>query len=186
MPLTALDPNAALVVVDLQEGIRAIGAPGTEEVIARSAELARAFRVAGRPVVLVNVDGRAPGRTDAGGTPPASSSFPDGFTDLVPELGAEDSDVRVTKHSVGTFATTDLHEQLQRRGVTQVVLTGIATTAGVEATGRAAYDHGYHVAFVTDAMTDRSPEHHAHAVANVFPKVGETGTTAELLALLEA
>jgi nicotinamidase-related amidase len=177
-----LDPTAALVVIDLQAGIRAIGAPGTEEVVARSAELARAFRASGRPVVLVNVDGRAPGRTDGGA--PGATTMPPEFAVLVPELEAAGSDVLVTKRSVGTFATTDLDVRLRELGVTQVVLTGIATTAGVESTGRAAYDLGYHVAYVTDAMTDRSPENHAHALANVLPRHAETGTTAEVLALL--
>lgn len=185
MPLTAIDPTAALVVIDLQAGIRAIGAPGTEDVIARSAELARAFREHERPVVLVNVAGRAPGRTDVGGSS-GTAAFPDGWDELVPELEARGGDVLVTKRSVGTFATTDLHAQLQERGVTQIVLAGISTTAGVESTARAAFDHGYHVTFVIDAMTDRSPEHHDNAVANVFPKYGETGTTADVLALLEA
>jgi nicotinamidase-related amidase len=36
-----------------------------------------------------------------------------------------------------------------------VVLTGVATSIGVESTARSAYDLGYNVALVLDAMTDR-------------------------------
>lgn len=65
MPLTTLDPRPALVVVDVQKGLRA--APtvhDVDDVAARSGEVAAAFRRHGFPVVLVNVTGGAPGRTD--------------------------------------------------------------------------------------------------------------------------
>ena len=67
MPLTKLDNTTALVVIDLQKGI--VGLPTVhpaDEIIGRAAQLARAFRERGLPVVLVNVTGAAPGRTDAG------------------------------------------------------------------------------------------------------------------------
>ena len=67
MPLTVLDTNAALIVIDLQKGI--VGLPTVHpagEIIGRAAQLARAFRERGLPVVLVNVTGAAPGRTEAG------------------------------------------------------------------------------------------------------------------------
>jgi nicotinamidase-related amidase len=66
MPLTKLDDISALIVIDLQKGIA--GLPGVHpvgEIVDRSAQLARAFRKRALPVVLVNVSGAAPGRTDA-------------------------------------------------------------------------------------------------------------------------
>jgi nicotinamidase-related amidase len=56
MPLTQLDPTAALIVIDLQKGI--VGMPTAHpiaEIVERNAQLARAFRERGLPVVLVNV-----------------------------------------------------------------------------------------------------------------------------------
>ncbi|CAM5555070.1 hypothetical protein SRIMM317S_03997 [Streptomyces rimosus subsp. rimosus] len=56
-----LEQTPALVVIDLQAGI--LGEPTAhpvEQVVARSAELAAAFRANGLPVVLVNVAGTAP------------------------------------------------------------------------------------------------------------------------------
>ena len=79
---------------------------------------------------------------------------------------------------------TDLDVQLRRRGVTQIVLTGIATSIGVESTARDAYAMGYHVTLATDAMADRDAATHAHSVEKIFPRLGETGTTAEVLELL--
>src|SRR5487761_1890553 len=130
MPLTKLDTTAALVVIDLQKGI--VGLPTVHpaaEIVSRAARLARAFRERGLPVVLVNVAGRAPGRTDAG-----SPKFllPPDWTELVPELEQQPDDILVTKQRAGAFIGTSLDEPLRERGVTQVFLTGVATSLGVE------------------------------------------------------
>lgn len=182
MPLTQLDTNAALVLIDLQKGI--VGLPtahSTADVVERSANLARAFRKKGLPVVLVNVAGRAPGRTDAG---PRNFSFPPDWTELVPELGQEPSDLLVTKHRTGAFLGTALDELLRERGVTQVFLAGVSTSVGVESTARSAYDLGYHVVFVSDAMTDMNEEAHAKRVEIMFPRLGEVETTRGVLKML--
>jgi nicotinamidase-related amidase len=65
--------------------------------------------------------------------------------------------------------------------VTEVVLAGVATSGGVEATARNAYDHGYNVALVVDAMTGLSADAHRHTVETVFPQLGETATTDDVI-----
>ncbi|HEY0217834.1 MAG TPA: isochorismatase family protein [Cellulomonas sp.] len=184
MALTTLDPVPALVVIDLQKGILAVPtAHPTADVVRRSATLARAFRERGFPVVLVNVTGGAPGRTDRA-RPASGVGHPDGWADLAEELDAQPGDHRVTKQTWGAFHRTGLDERLRSLGVTQVLVTGVSTSAGVESTARAAHEHGYHVVLVTDAMTDRSAEAHDHSVTHVFPRLGETATTAEVLTAL--
>ncbi|EPR43496.1 isochorismatase hydrolase [Desulfovibrio sp. X2] len=183
MPITKLDRVAALIVVDLQNGITAMPtADPAEEIVARAARLAEAFRARGLPVVLVNVTARAPGRTEA----PAGQlpSDPKWF-ELVPELAVQPGDLRVTKQCWGAFLGSSLDEMLRGLGATQVVLCGISTSVGVESTARSAYDLGYNVALVTDAMTDRDPEAHANSVARIFPRLGETASTDDVLRLLE-
>ena len=69
--------------------------------------------------------------------------------------------------------------------MTQVVVLGVSTGTGVEATARQAYEAGFNVTLALDAMTDRTPEAHTHSIAHVFPRLGETGTSAEIIALLE-
>jgi nicotinamidase-related amidase len=141
MPLTKVDNTAALVVIDLQKGIVGMATVhSVSEIIARAAQLARSFRERGLPVVLVNVTGMAPGRTDAG--PRNLSSFPADWTELLPELQQQSNDYLVSKQRVGAFIGTSSDEYLRQRGVTQIFLTGIATSAGVEATARSAYDYG--------------------------------------------
>lgn len=183
MALTALDPNTALIVVDLQKGVMAMAsAAPLAPVIERSAVLIRAFRKRGLPVVLVNVAGGAPGRTEEPRR--FSGSFPEGFADFIPELDQQPDDIVVTKYSWGAFATTDLQARLKTLGVTQVVVIGVATGTGVEATARQAYEAGFNVTLATDAMTDARPEAHAYSIRNVFPRLGETAITEEIIAEL--
>jgi nicotinamidase-related amidase len=180
MPLSTLDPKTALIVIDLQKGVVTIPvAHPIDEIVQRSATLAAAFRKHGLPVVLVNVDGGAPGRTETG--PPAGATRPADWAELVQELDPQPSDLKVTKRTWGAFHGTDLDAQLQAHGVTQVVVTGVATSAGVESTARAAHEHGYNVVLATDAMTDRSADAHANSVEQIFPRLGETATTTEIL-----
>jgi nicotinamidase-related amidase len=181
-----LEQTPALVVIDLQEGLR--GYPTVhpfDEVVANSAALAEAFRAAGLPVVLVNVAGTAPGRTErhkAGG----ARTLPPEATALVPELKQQPSDITVTKRTLGAFLSTELDAELKAAGATQIVLTGVSTTSGVESTARSAYELGYHVGFVLDAMTDSSEAAHDASIEHQFPKLGELGTTAEVLQALAA
>ena len=180
-PVT-LDATPALIVVDLQKGIVAgPKAHPADAVVAHASRLAAAFRGRGHPVVLVNVAGGAPGRTE---TPRPSGPRPEGFSDLVDELDAQPGDILVTKQRWGAFSEPSLHATLRDRGVTQVVVCGIATSWGVESTARQAHELGYNVALVVDAMTDMSPEAHEHSVERIFPRIGERATTDDVLAAL--
>jgi nicotinamidase-related amidase len=70
--------------------------------------------------------------------------------------------------------------------VTQVVLVGIATSIGVESTARYASELGLNVTLVVDAMTDMNADAHTNSITRIFPRLGETGTTQEVLALLDS
>ncbi|MFE9451000.1 hydrolase [Streptomyces sp. NPDC006739] len=189
MTVSTLDPRTALVAVDLQNGI--VSMPLTPhaapDVVARTAGLADAFRARDLPVVLVRVSFAAdwadavPGRTERRAR---GLAFPEGWDVTVDELSGHPGDIRVTKHNWSAFHGTDLDVQLRRRGITQIVLTGVATSIGVESTARDAYAHGYHVTLATDAMSDSDAEAHRGSVERIFPRLGESGTTEEILDLL--
>ena len=184
MSITTLDPKTALVVIDLQKGITSMPlVHPIGDVVAKARELLDAFRARALPVVLVNVTAVPPGRTER---PPRVTSFPPDFAEFLPELDRQPSDLVVTKRSWGAFANTDLEAQLRARGVTQVVVIGVATAGGVEATARQAYEGGFNVTLPLDAMTDARPEAHDWVIANVFPRLGETGSTRDVVAKLEA
>ena len=183
MTVSALDPRTALVLVDLQKGT--IGshpmAHSAQDVVSRAAELATAFRQRGLPVVLVTHAGNPVGRTQYG---QGGGDWPPELMELMPELGADASDLRVTKRSWGAFASTDLDARLTSLGATQVVIAGVATSYGIESTARDAYDRGYHVTISADAMTDPTLDAHQHSLERVFPALGQVGTSAEIIALL--
>ena len=182
MAISQIDPITALIVIDLQKGIAAIPmAHDFSQVLAQAVALIDAFRRKGLPVVLVNVDGAPPGRT---AQPRFRAGFPDGWTELLPELNRQPTDILVTKQASGAFAGTGLEQRLRQLGVTEVVIVGVATSAGVESTARQAYEAGFNVALALDAMSDRSDEAHGHSIAKVFPRIAEIGSSAEILALL--
>jgi nicotinamidase-related amidase len=182
VPLTILDPHTALIVVDLQKGLRDI--PSLHPiagVIDRCCQLGEAFRKQKLPVVLVNVTGAAPGRTEKSRR---HRELPAGFSELIPELHQQPEDILITKRTWGAFANTNLEAQLKAKGVTQVVLAGVATGTGVEATARQAYEAGFNVTLATDAMTDVRAEAHEYSLKHVFPRLGETAATHDILSLL--
>ncbi|NKJ50120.1 hydrolase [Burkholderia sp. SG-MS1] len=184
MALTTFDAKTALIVIDLQRGIVALPVVHpASEIVQRSVAVLDAFRRHGLPVVLVNVTAGAPGRTDQGRH---TGDFPAGFADLLPELNQQPSDHLVTKRTWGAFTNTDLEAYLRKEGVTQVVLVGIATSIGVESTARYASELGLNVTLVVDAMTDMNADAHTNSITRIFPRLGETGTTQEVLALLES
>jgi nicotinamidase-related amidase len=181
--ITALDPKTALVVIDLQKGI--VAYPTVHpigEIMKQTRALADAFRHHGLPVVLVVVAGRAPGRTEQTRNP---GELPAGFADLLPELNQQPQDHIVTKRTSGAFTNTDLEVHLKTMGITQVVIVGVATSNGVEATARHAYELGFNVTLAIDAMTDMNPDAHINSVTRIFPKLGETGTAREIIDLLK-
>lgn len=184
MAITTLDDNTALIVIDLQNGIVALPVAPLEasDVIERCARLADTFRGQKRPVVLVNVAGGAPGRNEQARH---DGDLPADWADLVPEMALQGRDIAITKKTWGAFHNTNLHQQLQERGITQVIVCGIATSIGVESTARQAYELGYNVTLATDAMTCLNAETHQNSVERIFPRLGETGTTEDVLALLK-
>jgi nicotinamidase-related amidase len=184
LSLTTLDPITALIVIDLQKGIVALPTVHpVAEVIDHAAALAAAFRRHQLPVVLVNVAGGAPGRIEQ---PHPAGQRPPDWAELAPELNRQPTDHTVTKRTWGAFTNTGLEAWLKGLGVTQVVVAGVATSIGVESTARQAHEAGFNVTLALDAMTDRSPEAHENSVKRIFPRLGETAATAEIVALLDS
>jgi nicotinamidase-related amidase len=182
MTITTLDPKTALVVIDLQKGIVALPtAHPVNEVVKHAGELLDAFRSHGLPVVLVNVAGGAPGRAEQSRS---LAGLPADWADLVPELNQQPEDHIVTKRTWGAFTNTGLDEHLKKLGVTQVVIVGVATSVGVESTARYAHELGFNVTLAIDAMTDMNADVHTNSVTRIFPRLGETGTSREIIDLL--
>ena len=187
--LTLDAATTALVLIDLQRGIVAGDTvPNASlDVVARAARLAAACRAAGATVILVHVDPGPEGllfpRPQADQPRPASKPSAD-FAELMPELGERPADVVVTKHQPNAFYSTDLEVHLVRRRIRTIVLGGISTNLGVEATARAAHERGYEQVFVPDVMAARELDLHEHTVRRIFPTMGRVRSLDVVLAAL--
>ena len=180
MTVSMIEKTAALVLVDLQ--MATLSNPAiqpTDSVITNASLLAQRFRQRGHPVVVATIDGMLGNRNEVGSR---AMALPEQMAE--PTIEVAPTDVRIVRRGWSAFAGTALHEELASRGVTQVVLAGVATSFGIESTARSAYDLGYDVVFATDAMKDMSVESHDARLGGVFRVLGETGATEDILSLL--
>jgi nicotinamidase-related amidase len=172
--MIALDPKStALVLIDLQNGIlgRKLAPVSADELVERGKALARRFRNEGAPVVLVNAAPRLDGPERQVDEPSAlPKTLPAGFIDLAPGL-AEPGDILVTKSTWGAFFRTELDSELKRRSVRTIVLGGVATHIGVEATARQAWELGYELVIARDVTTSMAVEPHEGAMRHIFPRI---------------
>jgi len=183
--ISALDEKTALVLIDLQKGIAGLPlAHPIADILANAAKLVEAFRKAGLPVVIVNVNPAGAKWTSSRKDPaPAmGGGFKEDWLEIVPEIKTEAGDIFITKHTWSAFYETALDEKLKEKGVTGIVLAGVSTSIGVEGTGRSASERGYNLSFALDAMTDMHADAHDRSVKYILPRMGETGTTADIIA----
>ena len=187
-----LDPRTtALIIIDLQHGILSPEPVpfGRDEIVGRSAALGRAVAETGGVIVLTTTDFApfyvdAPrGKADAPWALP-KEGLPSDFATLVPEIECLPAAVRITKRQMSAFFGAELDLQLRRRGFDTVVLCGVATNMGVEATARAAFDLNYDVVIAADACGSVAPGLHDFAVRNILPRIARVRAAAEIVEAL--
>jgi nicotinamidase-related amidase len=186
-----LDPRStALVLIDLQKGLLALPlAPHTApQIVTTARRLATAIAAAGGLVVLVRVDfgaslAAAPkGATDVPlAVPP---EMPADWTEISPELSAAAPHIVVTKRNWSAFYGTSLDLELRRRGITHLVVGGIATNFGVESTARDGWQGNYTVIVAEDAASSFRTEMHEFAVKNTLPRCSLVRKSDEIIAAL--
>jgi nicotinamidase-related amidase len=186
-----LDPRStALVLIDLQKGLLALPlAPHTApQIVTTASRLATAIAAAGGLVVLVRVDfgaglAAAPkGATDAPLTVPPE--MPADWTEISPELSAAAPHIVVTKRNWSAFYGTSLDLELRRRGITHIVVGGIATNFGVESTARDGWQGNYTVIVAEDAASSFRTEMHDFAIKNTLPRCSLVRKSDEIIAAL--
>ena len=189
--ITVNAETTALIVIDLQDGILSPDPIpfGRQQIIDRAEHLARTFADAGSLIVLTTTD-FATGYPDAprgeADEPWAlpERGLPPGFARLVPEIDALPGALRIIKRQMSAFFGTELDLQLRRRGCDTVVICGVATNLGVEATARGAFDLNYHVVIAADACASVAPGLHDFAVQNILPRIARVRQTADILAAI--
>ena len=136
--------KGALVVVDVQVGVMD-SAWEADRVVANVARAVDRARAAGVPVLWVqHTDDELVAETPA--------------WQWVPELVPAESEARVHKEYNSSFERTSLEDELDRLGVSHLVLAGAATNWCIRATAYAALERGYDLTLVEDAHTTSSDE----------------------------
>jgi ureidoacrylate peracid hydrolase len=80
-------------------------------------------------------------------------------------------------HMFDSFNETGLEEQLRANGIDKVILAGLTSQTCIEGTGRHALESGFHVTFLTDAVSEFSEEAHQAAIQISYPTFGHEVTT---------
>jgi nicotinamidase-related amidase len=189
-----IDPShTALLVMDYQNGIFGM-VDNSDELLAIASNLIKMFREHGGTVGYVRV-GFADGELDhvpatsgmaAMITPERRAMFHADApaTQIHDAIAPQEGDIVVRKQRIGAFSTTDLHEQLQARGIDTLVLAGISTSGVVHSTVLDAYDRDYRVIVLSDAVADTDADVHNFLLERVFTKRGEVIEVRELHGLM--
>jgi nicotinamidase-related amidase len=169
------DSHAALLVMDVQEGI--VERFGDTSLLERVARAISAARAAKMPVIYVKVDFR-PGFPEVSPrnrafAQVAGSGFLGEKARVHPDVAPHPGDVEVTKRRVSAFTGSDLEVVLRSRDTTTLVLTGIATSGVVLSTLREAADKDYELLVLSDCCADGDPEVHRVLVEKIFPRQAE-------------
>lgn len=170
--------SSALLIMDFQRGI-VERAPDAEALLARTSRAIESARKRGICVAYVRVafeDADVAAMPARNKMAEAIASYGDFIrsqspaTQIHPDVAPHADEIVVRKTRVGWFTTTDLDAQLRRRGITTLVLAGIATSGVVLSTVREAADRDYGLIVLSDACADSDPVVHEVLVEKVFPR----------------
>jgi len=191
----------AVLTMEIQRGVMGDLATFPElaaaaaSLVGHTARLLRAARAAGVPVVHCVAEFRADRAGTITNTPLHSAvrARPEHLlagtpaTELVPELGVEETDlVSRRRHGVSPFTGTDLHTTFSNLGARVLVVTGVSLNLGIIGTCVEAVNLGYQVVVPTDAVTGIPADYAAAVVANTLALVATLTTVDELLDALQA
>jgi nicotinamidase-related amidase len=189
--LEPIDPSrTALLIMDYQNGILPM-AENPNELLAGARRAIDLIRASGATVGYVRVGfadaselggsmGKRIGAIGAVEQFHADHANTQIHEDIAPQAG----DIVVRKTRVGPFGSTDLHEQLQARGIDTLILAGISTSGCVLSTVRDAHDRDYRLIVLADLCADRDAEVHEVLIGKVFPSQAEVINSTQLGRLL--
>jgi nicotinamidase-related amidase len=185
--MRSLPANAALIVVDVQQGFHdpRWGPRNNPDAEAKIMRLMTAWRETGRPVVHVYHDSPAPTGAFRAGTP-----------GNLPKPGFEPQGGEPSYHKSvnSSFIGTSLEADLRRAGIDTLVIVGLTTHHCVSTTTRMAGNLGFETYIVSDATATfdqagfdgrRRPAAEVHHGA-LSDLSGEFATVVETEALIDA
>jgi len=141
---TTLPRNAALIVIDVQEGIDdpRNGRRNNPEAESNIERLLAAWRHTGRPVFHIHHHSTEPNSALRPGLPGAA---------VKPEAKPLADEPVIVKHVNSAFIGTDLEDRLRDRGIETVVMAGLTTNHCVSTSVRMAGNLGFRTYLAGDA-----------------------------------
>ena len=168
--MPSIEPRKCVIVlVDMardfvEEGGFIAGAGGPEfrekarAIIPPLANLLGAARNAGVTVVY-STDCHTPDDDELRKWPPHSMKGTE-WADIVPELAPQSGDLVIPKTTYSGFQSSDIEEQLRSRGVETLYVTGLHTDCCCRHTSGDAFQKGFDLVWVTDALQAFTDEAH--------------------------
>jgi ureidoacrylate peracid hydrolase len=110
-------------------------------------------------------------------------------TEILDELRPETGDIVIKKNRYSGFYETELHETLQRLGITDLIVTGCTTSVCVESTVRDASFRDYRCVLLSDCTAepigaDLARSNHDASVLLIELMLGRVASSSALLAAL--
>ncbi len=84
--------------------------------------------------------------------------------EIVPELTPAPGDVVIEKRTYSPFVSSDIHKQLQARSIKRLYITGLHTDCCARHTSGDAFQRGYDLVWVTDALEAFTEEAHLSGI----------------------
>lgn len=197
--MASLDSKkTALIVLDIQPTIISM-IPGSEAVIPRVVKLVEAARAHKIQVIWVTVgldekewsEISPNNKAFSGIKAHMGEALPDPLkkggagASLVPELSIAEGDVHLVKNRFGPFSSTDLHDQLTKRGIDTIVVAGVKTSGCVLSTVRYAADHDFKIVVASDCVKDRDQAIDDVLIGQVLPEQAHVASSDEVVSLFK-
>jgi nicotinamidase-related amidase len=175
--------KSALLVMDMQMGILPRLPQQGAELIKKLADTITTARQNNILIIFIRV-GFQKGLPEVSPANKTFSAFKerlngpnlDTFMQIPSELGINDDDIVVNKKRVSAFSGSDLEMILRANSISQLILTGIATSGVVLSTLREAFDKDYQLTILSDGCADADEETHQFLTHKLFPKQSEVIT----------
>lgn len=166
--------KSAILVIDLANDfvypgglIADAGGPAYQEraqaIIPRLKTLLQAAREAGVTVVYAT-DAHTPADAELRKWPPHAMKGTR-WAEIVPDLRPEPGDLVIEKQTYSPFVSSNIDAELRRRGVKRLYITGLHTDCCARHTSGDAFQRGYDLVWVTDALQALSEEAHRDGLA---------------------
>ena len=170
-PIFSFDPsNSALLILDMQsyflEPSSHAHIPSAEAIVPGLRALSRAYFEKDLPVIFTQHLNTPEDAGSMGTWWRDMITIDDPLSAIIPDFDFSNRLV-LRKSQYDAFYETSLESLLRKRGVTQVIISGVMTHLCCETTARSAFMRGFDVFFLIDGTATYNEDHHLATLLNL-------------------